>query len=317
MYRVLAFLLTFLMMSCAIFKSSTEKSEPDATAEKNMLEIAENYVSDGVAFYQNKNDSLAVASWKKALEIIPEDAEVHNFMGLAYHRLNDLASAENEFSMAVKYDTSYYQAMNNLGMMQFYRGKYFTAKENFESALQINPNYNPARLNLDNTNKILRGTISRKDYELSERAEHLNDLDELEEKIDTYKLVLSLNPNFAQVHNNIGVAYFYNDQLDSAYQHLLKALTLKKDYPEALNNLGYLYKLDHRYEQAVNLFLKAIALKRDYLFALNNLGETYTDMKKYDKARKVFKKVLEMDPANGYAKQSMEKLSQLIEENGK
>ena len=51
-------------------------------------------------------------------------------------------------------------------------------------------------------------------------------------------MLLSLNPDLAEVHNNLGNAFKEMGQLDEAVGAFNRALALDPNLPEALNNLG-------------------------------------------------------------------------------
>jgi superkiller protein 3 len=311
MIRVLlATLLLFLVISCSKqTRTDTEADEqPELTTTElapEVLETAENHVSEGVAYYQDGNYEKAVSAWKEALELIPGDAEVHNFIGISYHNLNRFDDATNHFQMATELDTTYYEAFNNLGYDLFLQKKYAEARHAFEKALAINPNYTAAQLNYERTNQVMSGKLQREVFELTEEAAKIEDVDK---QIEFYEKILLIDSLNAEVHNNLAVAYYYADSLDGAYDHLNIALKLKKDYPEAINNMAYIYKVAGRYQDAVQLFLKAISLKPRYVFGLNNLGETYLLMKENENAARVFQTVLEIDPNNEVAKDGIAKL---------
>lgn len=309
-----------LLSSCAWFTSKPkveEAKKPPASEDIMAPEVrakAENYVSDGISYHQNGKDSLAVIAWKKALELIPGDAEIHNFLGISYHKMNQLEDAIVHFKIATELDPEYYQALNNLGYIQFLQNKYKEAKESFEKTLKYNPEYQPAKLNLRKLNDIADGKLSRKIFELSESAGYFDNHEmTIEEYIQTYKAILSLDPTNAEGHNNIGVAYYYYGDIDSAYAHLNKALELRKNYPEAINNLGFIYKVAGRYEEAIKLFLTAVSTKKEYILALINLGETYQLNGEFENARRVFKTVLDLNPDNEFAKDSFEQIMQSVE----
>jgi Flp pilus assembly protein TadD len=268
-------------------------------------EVAENFVSEGVEFYQDGNYDQAVLSWQNALELIPGDAEVHNFIGISYHNLNRFDDATTHFRLATELDTTYYEAYNNLGYDLFIQKKYVDARHAFESALEINPEYTAAKLNYEKTKKIMSGELKREVFELTEQAAKIDDVDQ---QIEFYEKILLMDSLNAEIHNNLAVSYYYADSLDGAYIHLNTALTLQKDYPEAINNMGYIYKIAGRYQDAVKLFLRAISLKPRYVFALNNLGETYLLMNEDENASRVFQTVLEIDPGNEVAKDALAKI---------
>lgn len=328
---LVALIVLSVLSSCAWFTSKPvpkvvepkPKSESEIAAE--IETEAENHVSNGITYHQDGKDSLAIVSWKKALELIPGDAEIHNFIGIAYHKLNKFDEAIKHFKIAIELDRTYYHAYDNMGFLLLLQQKYVPAKEAFEKALDQNPDYEPSKRNLLTVNEMLNGDLSSEVFELSQRVETIEDLDE---KIKKYKEILALDSTFAQGHNNIGVAYYFkfvegngddNDSsyyayLDSAYAHLNKSLELNKNNPEAINNLGWIYTISGRYDDAIKLFLKAISSKKEYIVALNNLGETYRLNSEYENARRVFKTVLDLDPSNEFAMDSFERLIE-IEQN--
>jgi Flp pilus assembly protein TadD len=292
----------FLVYSCSLFKTAPKElppEEPKPTPEQILAE-AENYVVDGISYYNAGNDSMAVQAWTKALEMIPQDAEVHNFLGVSLHRMGKIDVALHAFEKAIAFDPEYYQALNNQGYMLFLLNRYDEAKGSFQKSLAANSDYEPAAKNLKLLETIVSGQLDRNAFELSEEAAREDDYTG---QIIKYGKVLELDSTYAKAHNNIAVAYYYEGLIDSAYLHLEHALKINKEYPEAINNLGYLYKVDENYELAIKLFLKALSLKPRYTGALNNLGETYTLKKEFENAIRVFTTVLDIDPGNEVAEQ--------------
>jgi Flp pilus assembly protein TadD len=240
------------------------------------------------------------------LELIPGDAEVHNFIGISYHQLDRYDDAITHFKMATELDSTYSEAFNNWGYDLFLQKKYVEARHEFKKALEIDPDYGAAKLNFEMTNKIMSGEISREVFELTEQAAKLEDL---EQQVVFYEKILKLDSTNAEIHNNLAVAYYYADSLDGAYDHLNQAMLLKKDYPEAINNMGYIYKVAGRYNDAVKLFLRAVSLKPRYEIGLNNLGETYLLMGETANAERVFRTVLEINPEDEYAKDNLAEIA--------
>ena len=299
-----------LLSSCSWFRSAPkEKTEQpqkeqidEETARKNK---AEEFVNQAIALYQDGKYEDAIETWQKALTLIPNDAEIYNFMGVAQHKRGKIMAAAEEFKKAISLKEDYYQAYNNLGYMQFLLNDYNSALENFIHAIQINPDFEPAIKNKKLTEEVIKGKLSKKVFDMAEKAS--KDID-YEDQIKKYKEVLKIDSTYAKAHNNIAVAYYYEDKLDSAYYHLEKAIKFDKNYPEAINNLGYLYKNDGQYDIAIKLFLKALTLKPRYIGALNNLGETYMLNEEFRNARRVFDTVLELDPGNEVAKMWLDTL---------
>jgi Flp pilus assembly protein TadD len=301
------FITAIMLSSCSWFRTApqTEPSQEEIEAQKAKEIEAENLVNDGIAYYKEGNNEQAIESWQKALKLIPNDAEVYNFIGVAYHKIGKINMAAEYFKKAVELKDDYYQAYNNLGYMQFLLNDYQNALDNFIHSVQINPDFEPAVKNKKLVERLQQGKLSKKAFDMAEKAS--KDID-YEDQIKQYKEVLKIDSTYAKAHNNIAVAYYYEDKPDSAYYHLEQAIKYEKNYPEAINNLGYLYKNDGKYDIAIKLFLKALTLKPKYLGALNNLGETYMLNKEFRNARRVFNTVLDLEPDNVVAKMWLEVL---------
>jgi tetratricopeptide (TPR) repeat protein len=307
MKKILIFSITlFMITNCA--RQVKKVPPPEGPAETPEI-IAENYVSDAIDFYQEQKYSEAITSWKKALQIIPQDAEVQNFVGLAFHRSGKLDSAITHFKQAVMLDTLYYQAWNNLGYMQFLQGNYLDALENFYQSLKANPTYEQARLNYTKASQILEGRLQIQAFELVEKTAIM---DSLELQIANYRKALEIDSNYVDAWNNLGVAYFYYSNLDSAVLCLKKALDKNPDYPPAHNNVGYVLDVLGEYDQAIAHYQKAIQLRPNYLIAMANLVDTYMHKKDYDSAKVILDSLRKAEPDNHLVRERIEEYQEIL-----
>lgn len=296
-----------IISSCAWFVSEPkEDTTEDIRAEEMRLAMADNLVSDGIKYYQAGNDSIAVVAWRKSLDINPYDAEVYNFIGISLHRMDNIDDALDAFKVAVQIRADYYQAHNNIGYMQFLLGRYEEALNSFNTCLAMESDYEPAVKNKNLTQELFAGNLSKTAFEIAEQASKEYDA---KKQINDYLKVIKIDSTYIMAQNNLGVAYYYEGKIDSAYFHIKKALKINRDYPEALNNLAYLYKIEENYELAIKLFLKALTLKPKYFGALNNLGETYLLNGEKENAKRVFITVLDLDPENEVAKKWSDEIS--------
>ncbi len=282
---LLLFAVILLSSSCSRFKTHEEMT--------SKAELAEPMVEEGVAYFLNGQDSLAINRWNAALRLIPADAEVYNFKGMAEHRSNKVDSALWSFRKATALNPNYFEAENNLGYMLFLKENYSQALLHFNRSLFVNPSYQPALKNKQLTESVLQGNLDKKAFDLSEKAAMETTHSS---QISLYKKVISLDSTFSKAYNNMAAAYYFSGQTDSAMFYLEKAIRVNPDYPEALNNYAYILMDHENYEKAIPVFLKAISLKPRYFAALNNLGEAYFLYKEKENARKVFNTVLSLKP---------------------
>ena len=121
-------------------------------------------------------------------------------------------------------------------------------------------------------------------------------LHRISEAVACYRRALELNPDYAEAHNNLGIALKDQGQLDEAVACCRRALELKPDYAEAHNNLGLALKEQGKLDEAVACYRRALELKPDYAEAHNNLGTAFKDQGKLDEAVACYRRALELKP---------------------
>jgi Flp pilus assembly protein TadD len=293
------------------FASCSQKTQPvkEQLTYEDSLALGEQYVESGVNKQLEKDYRGSIGEWEKALNYIPGDAEIYNFIGVSYHRLDDYDNAIENFKEAVALRPNYVEAINNLGYMYFLKGDFEAAKQQFERAVAIDPTYQQAIDNLRATNDFLAGKLRIKSFMLFQKAAKS---DSLEEELLRYKEVLQTDSNYAEAHNNIAVTFFYLDKFDSTLYHLKKALELDPKYSEALNNLGFVYDQLDNYKLAEKYYLAALKVRPGNITALKNLGDFYFRKGPMEAAEKVYKEVLRLDKNDSLANERMDAIKKLL-----
>ena len=75
--------------------------------------------------------------------------------------------------------------------------------------------------------------------------------------VEAYKKAISLNPDYAEVYNNLGNAYQDNEKLHDSIKAYEKAILLKPHYAQAYNNLGNALNDVGKLDEAIKTFKKA------------------------------------------------------------
>ena len=110
---------------------------------------------------------MARKMFREAIETyqkIPASPLVMNKIGIAYHQLTDLESAQRYYTRAVKMDPAYAEAINNLGTVHYSRKSYRRAITEYKKVLRIKPDSPSTWANLANA------YFERKQFELSTEA---------------------------------------------------------------------------------------------------------------------------------------------------
>lgn len=180
-----------------------------------------------------------------------------------------------------------------------------------------------------NATAIPAETLTSADAALAE-GKRLFDENQTEAAIVSLEKAVELNPDLAEAHFYLGIAY---DLLDlqkeqsgevtgatgderkksrsekaferavTAYKKMLAA-NPKDDMGQF--NLGRTYSKLNRDEEAVDAFEKAVELKPDDTEYLTELGATQMKLARYHEAIKSLKKAIELDEGNGRAIEMLE-----------
>jgi tetratricopeptide (TPR) repeat protein len=93
-------------------------------------------------------DEAAIAEWKKALQINPDDPMANNNLGTHLLKRGQLDEAVPRFQKAVELKPDYADAQNNLGIVLLQKGRVGEAIEHLEKAEEINPRNTQTYYNL-------------------------------------------------------------------------------------------------------------------------------------------------------------------------
>ena len=121
-------------------------------------------------------------------------------------------------------------------------------------------------------------------------------LRQLGNAVKSYEKALTIKPDYAEVHYNLGVTLQELGQLNAAVKSYEQALAIKPDYAIACNNLGFTLQELGQLNAAVKSYEQALAIKPDYADVHNNLGNTLKDLSQLDAAVKSYKQALAINP---------------------
>ncbi len=165
---------------------------------------------------------------------------------------------------------------------------------------------------------------------LVDEADKLADDKKYAEAIETYKIAIRLDPNYAPAFGGLGDAYLnsgnsqqaevaYKEQVrlapndadaqydlgyffnamgrhGEAFSPLVKATSLDPTFAEAFYGIGYAYSRGTEFEKSIGFYRSAIKNKPDYAEAFYGMGEAYARLGKADLATEQVKKLNTLDP---------------------
>lgn len=126
----------------------------------------------------------AEAAYRRAIELDPNDAQVHNNLGNVLRDLDRAAEAEAEFRRALALNPRSANAHVNIGNMLRRRGELAEAEASYRHAIAIKPDLAEAFDNL---------------------GVALQDQGRLDEAEAAYRAAIAARPDFANAHKNLGL----------------------------------------------------------------------------------------------------------------
>ena len=156
----------------------------------------------------------AIDSVNKAIELDPDNAEAHYFLGYIHYQQSEYKPAERELKKAIKINPYYTDAHNHLGLVYRETKDYDKAMAEFEAALKDKAYRNPERIHLNMGFLYLdRGMVP--------------------EAVAQFQKSVAINPSYARGHLGLGKAYTKAGQSRQADEELRKVVALGPDSPEA------------------------------------------------------------------------------------
>jgi Flp pilus assembly protein TadD len=110
----------------------------------------------------------------------------------------------------------------------------------------------------------------------------------LNEAIADLSKAATIDPNLADAHSLLGVAYQFKGMRDWARREFEIALKLDKNNAQIMNNYGYLLYLNGDYKEALDRLSKASKIAPNDTRILNNLALAQSQLGKYDEAYENF-----------------------------
>lgn len=147
----------------------------------------------------------AIAHFRKALQIFPDNVEAHTNLGNSLAGIHETDEAISHYQKALKIKPGYADANYNLGNVLLGRGLLDEAIGHYRKAVEIKPDYIEAYTNLG--------------IALAKRGQ-------MDEAIAQYRKALEIAPDFAEAHLNLGSALADSRRFDEALEQYQKALAL-------------------------------------------------------------------------------------------
>ncbi len=238
----------------------------------------------GKIYLQKSQAQEAIAQFKQAVKDYPQSIDARYMLALTYFDLGDYANAEIYFKELTHKKSDNFEYTYNLGVAQGKMGHTEDAITTLSRAAKM-PDHKGEP-------QFAMGEI----YQLEKQYD---------KAIAKYQECLSINPNFAEVYNNLGVIYGAKSDFPQAVKSFQKALELKPNYNPARKNLGYAeahtamavsLMTQGKAKEAQEQLLKAIEIDPQFADAYYNLGLLLHQQNQVAQAILQYQTALQCDP---------------------
>ncbi|MEQ1590092.1 MAG: tetratricopeptide repeat protein, partial [Gallionella sp.] len=117
-----------------------------------------------------------------------------------------------------------------------------------------------------------------------------------DEAISIYQHALTINPNNAEAHNNLGYAQTALGQYDKAIESCRRAIVLQPNFAAAYSNLGNSLDALELFKDAIESYLRALGIEPHSAVAHNNLGAIFQKLGQTEEALSYFREALTIQP---------------------
>ena len=221
-----------------------------------------------------KNDQAegAISNLKQAISLYPEYVRALNDLGVVYLKLDRLDEAAATFRRAIEVNNRYFHPRLNLGLVLGRQGKYREAISILGPLYNENNGLLEVRLayanaldhagELPDAEKLYRSVVESKKMPARVRADAYfslgllcNRQSKYSEAVAELEKAITLAPDAANSHLQLGAALLQLKQLSSAERELLQAYDLAgKSAGAAQLFLGQIYYAQKRFDEAERAF---------------------------------------------------------------
>lgn len=216
----------------------------------------------GKKLFDEAKYSEAEPILREVIRNSPRYADVQNKLGVISNLNGDLKAAAGHFEKALELNPRYTEASLNLAVTYNDLGEFKRAQEVFTVAAQI------AHPDPNMIDPYIAGKLANEHFKLGNMYLEFNMNDEA---IGEYQKAVKLHPKLADVHTKLGIALRNKGKTEEAIVHFVKAKVINQGYGPAWVQLGLSYYMEGLTGLAFEEWQKALEINPNLKEAENYL----------------------------------------------
>jgi len=250
----------------------------EAIGEYNKILKAHPYFPDaefykGLTRFRQKDIDKAALHFANALKIYPEhpkarkglDNVTKQFLnaGNKSYKRGDLGKAKSYYEKALNFDSNFYLAYFQLGVLEKKQGNSKSAISFLNKVLEIKPDHEKTWFTI--------GTAYESDGKFDDAITH-------------YQKAIEINPGYSKAYGNLGKLYTEKQDYKQAEDVLKTVTQIDPGYADGFMRLGLLLLAKEDFTLAADNLLMATSLDEKDYFKFFNLASAYNQLEKWDEA---------------------------------
>lgn len=308
----IAFNFANALLSRGLVKEAEAEYREALRLDPNAVDIANNLAS---SLSDLKRYDEAVEVCTKALAQHPNHPNLLRTRGVQYLHLRKFDEALKDTEALIGVAPSLPDAYNLLGDVYSNQGRWDEAIGNFKKAVEISGGHHQFRINLGSA-YAARGALAeaaatftgvlkerRRDVKtINALAAVLQRMNKHQDAVRACELALSIQPEFAEVHNRMAQSYLALEKWPKAIETARDVLVRHPTHQEAMFNLGMALIGGRRYDDAVDVFDQILQSGPEDDMALLNLGNALAGAGRAQDALDAYGRMIDRKPdwAGGY-----------------
>ena len=262
----------------------------------------------GIIYSRTNRADQAIAMYRRALRLSPDDKVLLLNLGLVYLRQESHQKALPLFERVVAVDPQHQQARQLLAVCRIYTGQLAPAIRDLESLRAAGPpdehllfllgfaylkNRDAEKAKTVFEQMFALAGPARTQFMLGRASYEATLFDRAEE---SFLEVLRLDPNFAGLHLELGKLYISQRRTDDAIRELQLVLKENSSDEDANYYLGSLLVQENRFTEAIPYLEQARKLKPDSWSICFNLGKAKLRLEQTAEAIVLLQRTVELNP---------------------
>ncbi len=235
---------------------------------------AYSFLRAGMANERTGDYPGAVRSYRRGLEVEPENPEILNALGFSLFQQGKSSEAVGALEKAIEADPKHWKAHNNLALASIELGELEVAEAHFRESLEIEPQ--PAIYS------DLGFVLERQGL--------------ADEAAEMYRKSLALDPGSASAHFNLAGSLARRAEYVEAERHFRAALA-ERPNAETHTGLGFVLRQQGRMDEAVASLRAAIKSHPEHAPAYDRLGTVLIEQGKTEEAATAYRQLIEVRPS--------------------